>query len=138
VIGEAPGPSLNDELSLMKATRRIAAIVGYDAQELRARFEWVNVLDRWPGYGPNGGSKFPMREASERAASLAREVGDRRRIYLGKRVATAFRFDEDFFVWRDKQVVCPHPSGLNRWWNSVENVELARTFWQTLLKEGTA
>ena len=77
-----------------------------------------------------------MREASDRAVSLAREVGDRRRIYLGKRVSAAFRFDEDFFVWRRSQVVCPHPSGLNRWWNEPANVQSAAAFWKLLLKEG--
>lgn len=27
---------------------------------------------------------------------------------------------------------CPHPSGVNRWWNVVENQKLARVFWGEL------
>lgn len=134
VYGEAPGPSEGAPLSgvrksLGKLTRR-----SYD--EMAEIFTWVNLLESWPGYGPSGGSLFPARDA--RAAALEQEeMFERhfpgnwpRRIYLGRRVARAFRFDAEWLVWKDDQAVCPHPSGLNRWWNSSDNRERARAFWE--------
>lgn len=132
VIGEAPGPSAGQPLEGVR--RRISTISGLPVALLEDRFRWLNLLDEWPGYGPSGGSRFPADAAEQRADDLMRAVAGgelrTRFIYLGRRVAKAFRFQGAWFVWTDGQTVVPHPSGLSRWWNSEENLARAHAFWQ--------
>jgi len=127
VFGEAPGPSAGRPLS--GARRRLGVLAGVGEDEMAQLFEWRNLLDEWPGYGPGGGSEFPSRAARQAAQELALS-GAERRIYLGRRVAGAFGFHGEWLVWRGRESVCPHPSGLNRWWNDPENVGRAREFWR--------
>lgn len=135
VVGEAPGPK--GGVPLEGARQRIGKLIGADPDDLALQFEWRNLLDEWPGYGPNGGSAFPMEAARRRARFMLihhRPLGvDRNRpfIYLGRRVAAAFGFRGEWFEWSHDQVVTPHPSGLSRWWNDPANVARAREFWQT-------
>ena len=130
VIGEAPGRS--NGTPLRGARRRIAKLVELDEDDLLEMFHWQNLLDQWPGYGPNGGSHFPMDAARE----AARHVSERPLILLGRRVATAFGVDQPWFGWRDGIAVTPHPSGLSRWWNDPANLEAARVFWRTQVLTG--
>lgn len=138
VIGEAPGPTPG--LPLSGARTRIGKLIGRSAEEMAELFIWRNLLDRWPGYGPSGGSAFPMEVAKQEARHLlaVRHVHAhvltppqyRRLILLGKRVAAAFSHNGDWFEWVGETVVTPHPSGLNRFWNDPANVERARAFWK--------
>jgi len=136
VIGEAPGPRPGAPLEA--ARRRIARLIREDEAELAELFEWMNLLDEWPGYGPGGGSAFPV-EAARRRARMhminTRPAGVTRNrpfVYLGKRVAAAFDFRGEWFEWHNDQVVTPHPSGLSRWWNDRANEARARQFWTEL------
>jgi len=137
VFGEAPGPTPGAPLA--QARKRIGELIGLTPDEMAERFEWRNLLDEWPGYGPGGGSAFPKNAARHRARyELVHHrpltmTTNRRFIYLGKRVAEAFHFDEQWLTWRNDQAICPHPSGLNRWWNEPANLERAREFWRALL-----
>jgi hypothetical protein len=126
VVGEAPGPSEGEPMAGI--VKFISGLSGTDEELLREWFTWENLLGQWPGYGPSGGSEFPMDEARLRAAQMRKD--DEAFIYLGRRVAKAFGHKGEWFVWKNDQVVCPHPSGLNRWWNRSENVAEARTFWR--------
>ncbi len=110
-----------------------------------ARFERVNLLDYWPG-AAGAGSAFPMGEARVSARRLLGATeGDRELILVGTRVAQAFGLRRDhyeYLTWFARQggfgrlvAVCPHPSGLNRWWNNDENVRRAREFFMTVLDE---
>ena len=139
VYGEAPGPSAGVPSAgapLSGIRRRLGKLIGVSEDEMAELFVWKNLLDEWPGYGPGGGSKFPASAARHRARfELARFrpltlTTNRPFIYLGKRVAKAFDFDGEWLVWSHDQAVCPHPSGLNRWWNDSEHVEQARAFWE--------
>ena len=139
VIGEAPGRR-NGGLPLEGARRRIGALIGLTAEDMAEMFHWENLLDAWPGYGPNGGSKFPMSDARARASYLFYEKHrEHPFILLGKRVAAAFGVptNQPWFVWRADVAVCPHPSGLSRWWNDPENVESCREFWRTQVLMGS-
>lgn len=128
VIGEAPGPK--GGVPLEGARRRIGCLIGLSSDEMAERFEWRNLLDEWPGYGPSGGSEFPI-EAARQAAEREREAAVRgqRYILLGRRVGRAFGTTAEWFRWQNNLLVAPHPSGLSRWWNDAANVERARQFW---------
>lgn len=39
---------------------------------------------------------------------------------------------------RHEAAVCPHPSGVNTWWNDPYNVGGARSFWLRLTNDATA
>lgn len=67
----------------------VAKITGIHPTTLWDNLNWWNLLHEWPGYGPGGGSEFPKDAARLRAAELAELPGPR--IYLGRRVAEAFR-----------------------------------------------
>lgn len=142
VFGEAPGPTPGPPLEGIR--KRIGALVGLTADEVAERCEWRNLLDQWPGYGPGGGSAFPMAAARHRARfEMVRHrpltlTTNRRFIYLGRRVAAAFRFDAEWLVWKNDQAVSPHPSGLNRWWNKPENIEQAIAFWTEVMEWKTS
>lgn len=131
VIGEAPGR--RPGLPLAGARRRIARLLEIEPEELADMFHWQNLLSEWPGYGPNGGSEFPM----EAARAAATEITQRPLILLGRRVAQAFDVDQPWFVWRDGLAVCPHPSGLSRWWNDPEHTQQATEFWRTQVLTGS-
>lgn len=107
----------------------LARVAGFD---VAARFECVNLLDRWPG--PQGkGSAFPLAEA--RAAALELDVGGRTVILAGWRVAHAWpdRAPRAYLVAVDGAhggplAVLPHPSGVCRWWNDAWRRDAARRF----------
>lgn len=128
VVGEAPGP--RPGVPLEAARKRLAGLCGVSPSVLADRMEWVNLLAAWPGYGPSGGSTFPMDAAREAAARLS-EV--RPLILLGKRVAKAFGVEQPWFWWVDNIAVVPHPSGLNRWWNDPQNTARATEFWKLVI-----
>lgn len=122
VIGEAPGPA---GTVMVRSVARISEISSISEATLRDLFTFRNLLDEWPGYADGGGSAFDV----ERAREAARAISGRR-IYLGRRVAAAFAYDAPWFVWKDEQVVVPHPSGVSKIWNDPKMVARARTFWQ--------
>jgi hypothetical protein len=131
VLGEAPGPSEGEPMAGIVTF--ISSLSGTSEDKLRELFKWENLLGQWPGYGPSGGSDFPMEEARRRAAVMLSDPAHPNFIFLGRRVAKAFSWQGDWFVWGDDRVVCPHPSRLNRWWNKSENVAEARIFWRRMI-----
>lgn len=121
VVGEAPSRTSTAPLD-GPSGRRLAALAGVPFEELPARFELTNLLDRWPGRGSGPGAAFPRAEA--RAAAASMEIEGRRVVLLGKRVASAFGVVGDLLdvvEHRGAEVlVLPHPSGASRWWNSPD------------------
>lgn len=129
IVGEAPsratdgGPPLSG-----RSGARLAAMLGLRPEDLAARFELANLLERWPGPARGGGSAFHAAEAASAAASL--DLEGRRVVLLGARVARAFgvRRPEPLSVVDvrgSEALLLPHPSGASRWWNSPENREAA-------------
>lgn len=98
-------------------------LAGVPIVELRQRWTFRNVLRYYPGRAPDGADLFPAKEA--RTAALA-EMTEWRHgdsvLFCGRAVAEAFDFDAPWFWWlpfgRVRAAVMPHPSGLNRLWNS--------------------
>jgi hypothetical protein len=123
VLGEAPSRTSAAPFE----GSRLGLYLGADPA---GRFELANLLDAWPG--PAGkGSAFPLAEA--RAAADLLDLGGRRVILCGWRVAAALDFRAPAYLrWRDhrgaRMAVLPHPSGVNRWWNDPGNRRRARRF----------
>lgn len=65
------------------------------------------------------------------------ELRGRLVVLAGKNVARAFGVRAEYHEWLVspgcRAVVVPHPSGVNRWWNSADNREASRVFWTDLL-----
>lgn len=105
--------------------------------EFLRRFDRRNLLPTYPGAGA-GGDLFPAEEARTRAMQLLPSCSGRRVILLGSNVANAFRFGISApFLWVTSLTYVyatwtysPHPSGRNRWWNDLRNVDAARRFWR--------
>lgn len=117
---------------MVRSVRRISEISGIDESELRSVFTFKNLLDYWPGYAEDGGSRFDPRAGSEAAERLRVKLRDERMILLGRRVERAFlgEFRQPWFEWIGQYAVAPHPSGISKVWNDPEIVARAATFWQ--------
>lgn len=107
-------------------------------------FDAVNVHARWPGRQGKG-SRFP-RPGRRRLARVAAMCTGRVVLLAGKRVAGAMGARAGYLEWFDmggaRAAVLPHPSGVNRWWNSAENraraTEFVRECLRTTSTTGTA
>jgi len=53
-------------------------------------------------------------------------------LLIGQGVARAFGVQAGLLEWVEREgawlAVVPHPSGVNRWWNELRNVERAAAF----------
>lgn len=114
---------------------RLAEFAGLSLAELFAKADVVNLLSRF--CGKNGkGDAFPLEIAREEAAALFPSlVRYRLVILLGANVARAFFADplpiletRRWGLGRGEFAVVPHPSGVNRWYNSPANVRRAENF----------
>lgn len=143
VVGQAPPEGADDlpAFSDRSGTRLRKLLKCKDEDEFRERWDAFNVLPKWPGKAGKG-DKFPLKAAKAVA----------RRVVLRSRVALLFggaggAFGVDvWFQWRslpgrdiDDEVMgvaLPHPSGVNRWWNVVENRLKAEKFLGDLANGG--
>lgn len=94
-------------------------------------FDLRNLLERYPG-SLGSGVALPAHLAHPAGVCLQEEWGRARRVVvlLGRRLARLFDVGEEFFIWHLKVVSqessrtpvfiisIPHPSGLNRLYNS--------------------
>lgn len=140
LVGEAPGRTGNGRPLEGALGRRIASLAGLSFESYLRSYQRTNVLDYWPGAGVRG-ARFPISEAW--IASLAIEVRVRRQyrtvVLLGKRVRRAFGLEyldyfEKYKYGRATIVVIPHPSGINRWFNSEENRRYFGNFMRALAR----
>jgi hypothetical protein len=108
--------------------------------------DFVNLIDRFPGRAPTNplACRFPMQQAIPKATELhAVRPIHQPFVLLGTRVASAFGYARDEYEWLRwfsvhgrRVAVCPHPSGLNRWWNLPSNrYEADRFFKQIVARE---
>lgn len=128
LVGEAPARTTVGARPFTGRTGdRLAELAGLE--RLRDGFDAVNLLDRWPGPAGPKGSAFPLALARPAAEALRPRIRRRRVILVGRRVASAFRLASlPYLTWEGQVAVLPHPSGVCRWWNEPENVELAAEF----------
>ncbi len=128
-IGQAPGPNTPKSRPLRgDSGRRIAKLMGLDLDAALELLRPRNLLREFPGKAEKGDA-FP--------AAVAREIARRSRlrgdhvVLLGRHVAAAFgAAREPYLGWFKLRgrwaVVVPHPSGVNRWYNSPANRRRAR------------
>lgn len=132
IIGQAPS-SLSDPNEPLsgRSGRRLAELAGLSVEEFCETFERRNLIVRGP---------FKPLQAALCAAALLPVVKGRTVVLLGPAVARAFNLKLDPLDWSfpfgcgTVVGMCPHPSGRNRFWNYVENVERARLFWTILVR----
>lgn len=145
IVGQAPGPNTDPARPLSgRCGRRLAELCGLGPDDFALLFERVNVISDFPGKAGKG-DLFPLREAQEIAGGMMMngDLSDRPVVLLGDHVARAFFLPRALkpFVWIPglafRIAICPHPSGVNRWWNEEANVRRARRFWRRLAREAT-
>lgn len=122
-MGQAPSRLTLDNAgwAVGFTTLKLAKLAGMEYQELVGRAFFVNLIGRYPGKDGRG-DWWP----DHRAKLAARRVHLRGRvIFLGRQVARAFGAREAYLrPFRLGEATCmifPHPSGVNRWYNSRAN-----------------
>jgi uracil-DNA glycosylase len=141
IIGEAPGRGTGRPIE-GRIGRRLADLAGLSFEEFRRSFARENVLDYWPGTDGKG-AVFPRDEAKAVAERLASRIRRQRRtvVLLGRRVSFAFGLGGAAYFQRivfgyARVVVLPHPTGINRWYNSPANREQVRRFFREDVFDG--
>lgn len=143
-FGRSPVQYHNDRYALSGASgRRLAALAEVDLVDFLVATERTNVVElpeHW---------LVPTAVAAG-IQRIARQMGGRRTILLGSRVAKAFGvYDARQMEWRPIKFVTkgnemadglvarmPHPSGRNLWWNDPANVARAAVFWREAITSG--
>lgn len=101
------------------------------------RSKRVNLLTEWPGVQGKG-SAFPATEARPMANLLIQTSPQYMRFVIMGRAAWAFSLPKglEYFEWTELSgryvCICPHPSGINRWWNEESNRNKAVKFFEDL------
>lgn len=146
LIGQAPGPRTDPDVPLSgRCGARLAELCGLSLDEFLASFRRVNLIERFPGKQSKG-DRFPIDLARRGAIELLMTgvFTGAKVVLLGDNVARAFGWTPGNFsplrfypcgVTHHGIAVCPHPSGVNRWWNNQRNVYRARGFWSLLASE---
>lgn len=145
LIGPAPGARATDGSPAFGpgpgSGARLARLL--DLNDVQAYFDTLNLLPLYPGRTSSGADAFPLAEARSRALSV--DLSERPfTLLVGRNVARAFnmpwlpylrwmRYWYPGIVGFGWVAVLPHPSGLNRWWNSAENQEAASDFVRSAL-----
>lgn len=137
LVGQAPARRTSLTLRGRTGKKLVELMMINERLYLKA-FERKNVLARYPGRSARGeGDLFPMAIARKRARRIRKRIRRRIVVFVGRRVARAFRFEAPFLQWRAFEggmaAVVPHPSGVNRWWNSDENRRAASAFLSTVI-----
>lgn len=105
---------------------RLRSLADLSSEEYERRADRANLL---PGSGQD---EWDMMAARQRAAEFISLLQHRFVILLGRKVASAFGIFSQWFEetrsYSAEYYVMPHPSGMNRWWNTPRNMEQAREF----------
>ena len=137
IVGEAPSKNEFPPTPLEgRVGRRLADCAGLTFGEYLTRFDRTNLLGERQEVKGKG---FVFDMASARAAAWKLRSDIMRRpatVLLGKRVCSAFNLIDEYFL--EQRIdgapvfVVPHPSGLSRWWNDVDNRMKMREFMRAL------
>eukprot|EP00754_Rhynchopus_humris_P049654 Rhum_TRINITY_DN8517_c0_g1::Rhum_TRINITY_DN8517_c0_g1_i1::g.28473::m.28473 len=126
VVGQAPGTSGEAFARGTTTVRRLATLCGVScSDDLNELFDFVNLLDSYPGRSASGvGDAFDLK-AARAAASGIPLVSRPVVLLLGSNVARAFGLPNNVLQWQGNILVLPHPSGINHFWNEPAGVALA-------------
>lgn len=141
LVGQAPSRDAGTTGELAFASRsgaRIRQLLGFpDDAALRAVFDVMHILPAWPGRAGKG-DRFPMPVA--RALARRIEFGSRRVLVLGG-AAHAFDIPEPLVARAQPSApgrliaAVPHPSYVNRWWNTPHHKREAEQFLSLFFRE---
>lgn len=137
IIGQAPSMEHGEDEALSgRSGARLASFCGMTLEQFMAMFDRENLVRTFPGKAGKG-DRFPSRnEAAGLTERFRTVVVGRRVVVLGFSVAAAFGLTMPALTfaphWGAQFAFCPHPSGVNRWWNEPANLERATTFWRDL------
>src|SRR5258708_4171208 len=127
IVGEAPGKGGDASKPVEgRVGARLAACAGLTFEEFLTTFDRVNLLQEQPQDNGNG-TDFNIKAAGRRARELELSLEQLPLVMLlGKRVAAAFRmtrveYFQAAFIGTVPTFVVPHPSGINRWYNDLDN-----------------
>lgn len=145
-IGQAPNSKSEDAirdrptLALTGACgRKLAELSGLTFKTWLKKTERLNLLQKFPGKNKKG-DKFPPALAKRAALDVvfSGRLNFRKVVLLGNGVAKAMLGGKlEPFVWFPVLVdssiyfqaaLVPHPSGINRFWNSPQNAAKGRAF----------
>lgn len=145
VYGQAPGKNSPPGAAPFSGGRTgalLEELAGVPLDVLQREWTFVNVLPHYPGSAPSGvGDAFPMSEARAQALAISDTwVSGDRIVLCGRNVARSFGWTSlPYLSWErgpfDIAIsVFPHPSGLNRWWNDLDNRVEAAMFLRDLVR----
>lgn len=137
IIGQAPARGNDGKLPFAGTSGgRLARLagVGSSGDDLPDHFDLENLIENYPGKAGRKGDAFDLPTARVRAEELILKLQaqePRVILLMGRKVERAFGWTgTKYLVWNEWQshqvVVFPHPSGVNLWWNDVQNIEKAR------------
>jgi len=151
ILGEAPSKS-GDKYYMFPLSgavgQRLCVLAGLPSESggspygryywpLAKRYELRNLLERYPGVKGRGAA-FPYADALEALRLIEPELQGRTTVLLGRRLARLLGAPDEFFAWRQTTpstwlTAIPHPSGLNRLYDSPEVRESASRVLQEAL-----
>ena len=141
IVGEAPSKNQSPEQPIEgRIGLRLAVCAGMTLPEFLTFFERVNLLHVRQDTAAHGFQFDEQAAALEAEKFRATFTSERIIILLGQRVAKAFGITptDCYFVQHSIGAadvrVLPHPSGINRWWNSKENLDHATLFMQNIVR----
>lgn len=146
LIGQAPGPRSDPGEPLSgRCGARLAELAGLQPERFLRDFRRVNLIERFPGKSAKG-DLFPLDLARKGAVQilLTGAFQSTKVVLLGDNVARAFGFKPGSYpllrflptgATRLGIAFCPHPSGVNRWWNEKKNLRAAAKFWRELARD---
>lgn len=119
------------------AANRIGFLLNSPADYFIKCYARINLNSEWIGKDGGKGDVFDLAEGKVTAKVLLRGSWTRY-VLLGKKVAECFDVKGEFLQTVDHGekhfFLLPHPSGINRWYNDVENVAAAAPKLQEFLK----
>jgi len=129
LIGQAPGSGDASAGPLRggRSGKMIVKLAGLiDETWLPRVFDLRNLLHAYPGRAGEKGDAFPASLAAEAANAMRAELSGRMVVFLGRGVSRAFGFPKlaPFEIVEAgglRAAMIPHPSPVNRFWNSERN-----------------
>lgn len=140
-VGQAPSRKSKNNRGWAPggASDALARMAGISYEDLTKKAEFLNLLPEWPGKSA-AGDLFDLKKARLEADKIRQGLGTGDFVvFLGKSVAKAFGFKKPTYFVETTElgvttVTMPHPSGINRWYNSKENRSCAQEFIRKILK----
>lgn len=147
IIGQAPARGNDGKPPFAgQSGARLARLagVGESGDDLPAHFDLLNLNTNYQGKTKLGkGDAFDMEEAKIKAKKikwrLENEIDEAFVFLMGRKVEKAFGWKDlnylDTNIWLGHYIILfPHPSGINTWWNTDENVAAARAMLRWALR----